>query len=188
MASVCSLYIHFTEAGYSSKAAKWICLRKTPVNLNQMLHYIPNSVWITEDTCSSAFHLWCLLKWHLHRKPIKGRQSLQTFPIWSHRKRLYLTSFYLKDIHSFQGINLMGIQLTHTWLTYCNKAARCEFGDLKNGLIHDRIVCGINDDPVRAQLLREAELTLESCLDICRAAEISSASSKFWTNKRQCTW
>ena len=59
-----------------------------------------------------------------------------------------------------------------------NKAARCEFGDLKDGLIHDRIVCGINDDTVRARLLREAELTLEGCLDICRAAEISSAQLK----------
>ena len=27
-----------------------------------------------------------------------------------------------------------------------NKAARCEFGVLKDGLIWDRIVCGINDN------------------------------------------
>ena len=50
-----------------------------------------------------------------------------------------------------------------------NKAARFEFGDLKDELILDRIVCGVNDDTVRARLLREAELTLEGCLYICRA-------------------
>ena len=55
-----------------------------------------------------------------------------------------------------------------------NKAARFEFGDLTDELILDRIVCGINDDTVRARLLREAELTWEGCLYICRAAEISS--------------
>ena len=58
------------------------------------------------------------------------------------------------------------------------KAARFEFGDLKDELILDRIVCGINDDTVRARLLREAETTLEGCLDICRAAEISSGQLK----------
>ena len=59
-----------------------------------------------------------------------------------------------------------------------NKAARFEFGDLKDEVILDRIVCGINDDTVRARLLREAELTLEGCLYICRAAEISSKQLK----------
>ena len=59
-----------------------------------------------------------------------------------------------------------------------NKAARCEFGELKDGLIRGRIVCGINDDTVRARLLKEAGLTLEGYLDICRAAEISSAQNE----------
>ena len=40
-----------------------------------------------------------------------------------------------------------------------NKAARFEFGDLKDELILDRIVCGINDDTVRSRLLREAKMT-----------------------------
>ncbi|XP_068713285.1 uncharacterized protein [Montipora foliosa] len=56
-----------------------------------------------------------------------------------------------------------------------NKASRCEFAELKDGLIRDRIVCGENNDTVRAPLLRESELSLETCIDICRAAEISSA-------------
>ena len=59
-----------------------------------------------------------------------------------------------------------------------NKASRCEFAELKNGLIRDRIVCGVNNDTVRARLLRESELSLAACIDICRAAEISSAHLK----------
>ena len=49
-----------------------------------------------------------------------------------------------------------------------NKAARCEFIDLKDRLIRDWIVCVINDDTVRARLLREAELTLEAALVFVR--------------------
>ena len=59
-----------------------------------------------------------------------------------------------------------------------NKAARFEFCDLKDELILDRIVCSINDDTVRSRLLREAKLTLEGCLYICRATEISSGQLK----------
>ena len=64
-----------------------------------------------------------------------------------------------------------------------NKATRCEFGELKDGSIRDRIVCGVNNDTVRAQLLRESEFSLEMCLDICRAAEISSAHFKLLTQE-----
>lgn len=53
------------------------------------------------------------------------------------------------------------------------KASVCEFGELKDSLIRYRIVCGIRSDTVRAGLLRERELTLQSAIDICRAAEVS---------------
>ncbi len=42
-----------------------------------------------------------------------------------------------------------------------HKAKDCEFGDLTDLLIRDRIVCRIKYDNVRARLLREADLTLE---------------------------
>ncbi len=41
-------------------------------------------------------------------------------------------------------------------------AKKCDFGSLTDELIRDRIVCGIHNDAVRAQLLREKDLTLES--------------------------
>ncbi|KAK2549090.1 hypothetical protein P5673_030459 [Acropora cervicornis] len=65
-----------------------------------------------------------------------------------------------------------------------NKASRCEFAELKDGLIRDRSVCGVNSDTVRARLLRELELSLEMCIDICRAAEISSAHLKVLTEEK----
>ena len=46
-----------------------------------------------------------------------------------------------------------------------------EFGELENGLIKDRIICGISENTVRECLLREPDLTLDKALSICRAAE-----------------
>ncbi|CAI5678464.1 unnamed protein product [Oreochromis niloticus] len=51
-------------------------------------------------------------------------------------------------------------------------ASTCNFGQLKDSLIRDRIVCGTNSSSWRERLLREENLTLERCLDICRAMEI----------------
>lgn len=50
----------------------------------------------------------------------------------------------------------------------------CEFGDLKNSLIRDRLICGIKDNKVREELLRNHELTLEKAVEICRASEMSA--------------
>lgn len=59
-----------------------------------------------------------------------------------------------------------------------NKAKDCEFGELCDSLIRDRIVCGVRDDQVRARLLREADLTLVKALDVCRAIERTSTQMK----------
>ena len=65
-----------------------------------------------------------------------------------------------------------------------NKASRCEFAELEDGFFRDRIVCGVNNDTVTARFLRESELSLEMCIDICRAAEISSAHLKVLTEEK----
>lgn len=52
-------------------------------------------------------------------------------------------------------------------------AASCEFGDLKDSLIKDRIVCGVQDRRVKDRLLREDNLTLVKAVDICKAAEMT---------------
>ncbi|XP_021346800.1 uncharacterized protein K02A2.6-like [Mizuhopecten yessoensis] len=59
-----------------------------------------------------------------------------------------------------------------------NKASTCEFDTLREGLIRDRIVWGINSDSVRSRLLREKDLPLQKFIDICRASEASGVHLK----------
>lgn len=51
---------------------------------------------------------------------------------------------------------------------------QCEFEHLEEGLIRDRIVCGVTDGKVRDRLLRADNLTLSSAVKICQASEMSS--------------
>ena len=50
-------------------------------------------------------------------------------------------------------------------------AADCEFGDLKDSLIRDRIVCGTTDSKLRERYLRETELSLNKAIQLGQAAE-----------------
>ncbi|XP_063962569.1 uncharacterized protein K02A2.6-like [Lytechinus pictus] len=54
-------------------------------------------------------------------------------------------------------------------------AAHCNFGDLKESLIRDRIVCGIKDGMLRERLLRESSLDLDKCVKACQASVLSKA-------------
>ena len=47
----------------------------------------------------------------------------------------------------------------------------CEFGDLKDSLIRDRIVGGVLSDELRGELLKKPDLTLQSAHDYCRTFE-----------------
>lgn len=61
------------------------------------------------------------------------------------------------------------------------KARSCEYGDLKDSLIRDRIVCGLKSDAVRSRLLRDSDLTLEKAIETCRAAESTETQMKIMT-------
>ncbi|KAL6455331.1 hypothetical protein MHYP_G00362250 [Metynnis hypsauchen] len=52
-------------------------------------------------------------------------------------------------------------------------ASTCNFGQIKESLIRDRIVCGTNNAVLRERLLREDKLTLDKCVQLCRATELS---------------
>ena len=52
-----------------------------------------------------------------------------------------------------------------------NLTQSCEFKELTDSLIQDRIICGMQDSHVRERLLRQVDLTLDKTLSICRAAE-----------------
>ena len=57
-------------------------------------------------------------------------------------------------------------------------ADTCSFGNLKEEMIRDRLVCGISDNGLRKKLLQESQLTLEKCMDYCRAAEAANSQLK----------
>ena len=54
----------------------------------------------------------------------------------------------------------------------------CDFGALKDSLIKDRIISGITNSQLKDRLLREEKLTLEKCIRMCKASEITSAQMK----------
>ena len=54
----------------------------------------------------------------------------------------------------------------------------CEFGDLKESLIRDRVVFGIQDNSVRERLLRDPDLTLQTAIEKVRSAELTNAQLK----------
>jgi hypothetical protein len=51
------------------------------------------------------------------------------------------------------------------------RSAECEFEALRESLIRDIIICGINDNRLRERLLREPELSLQKTIQIGHAAE-----------------
>ena len=53
------------------------------------------------------------------------------------------------------------------------KATTCEYGELKDELIRDRIVTGITKNNVQKQLLKEADLTLVKAIQVCQVNELS---------------
>ena len=57
-------------------------------------------------------------------------------------------------------------------------ATTCNFGDLKDSLVRDRIIFGIQDRQLREELLKIPDLDLQRCLSICRAAELSKTRTK----------
>lgn len=57
-------------------------------------------------------------------------------------------------------------------------ASTCNFGQIKDSLIRDRIVCGISSSVLRERLLREQDLTLEKCVQICRATQLSRENNR----------
>ena len=53
-------------------------------------------------------------------------------------------------------------------------AGTCDFKDLHDVMVRDRIVCGIANITTQRQLLQKENLTLEVCIELCRAVEASA--------------
>ena len=50
----------------------------------------------------------------------------------------------------------------------------CHFGLMSEELLRDHIVCGVKNPSLREQLLEKKGLTLCSCVDMCRANEVTA--------------
>ncbi|KAJ8892524.1 hypothetical protein PR048_005105 [Dryococelus australis] len=48
----------------------------------------------------------------------------------------------------------------------------CEFGDMRDSLIKDKIISGISDEKVKNELLNTDSLTCEKAISICKMAEL----------------
>lgn len=57
-------------------------------------------------------------------------------------------------------------------------AANCEFGNLRDRLIKDRIVSGVQNKRVMERLLREPDITLDRAIEVCKAAEEAELNIK----------
>ena len=84
--------------------------------------------------------------------------------------------FFTRSQHENETIDQYATELR-------NRAQSCEFGDLTNSLIQDRIICGMLDNSVRERLLRQESLTLDKTLQLCRAAETTRAQAKELSSK-----
>ncbi len=54
----------------------------------------------------------------------------------------------------------------------------CEFGDLGDSLVRDRVIIGLLDENLRIRLLRERNPTLQYVIDACNAAEIAAEQQR----------
>ena len=58
-----------------------------------------------------------------------------------------------------------------------NLASSCDFGVIKDSLIRDRIIVGINSRHLQERLLQADDLTLKKAMEICKASEIAQAQA-----------
>ena len=85
---------------------------------------------------------------------------------FSPRKNLPYTRFKFFTYNQTNG------QTIDEYVTELKSRSRhCEFGSLKESLIRDRIVAGIQDAKVRERLLRETDLSLDKAISICTASK-----------------
>ena len=66
-----------------------------------------------------------------------------------------------------------------------SKAAACEFGDMRDEMLRDRIVCGIHDSKTRSLLFAEPKLTLRRAIEICELQEGAVNAQKELQNEAE---
>ena len=63
-------------------------------------------------------------------------------------------------------------------------ASTCNFGNLSDRLLRDRIVCGVADSSLRRTLLSQAMLDLPGCIKLCKSSRTANAQAEQMTSGR----
>ena len=88
--------------------------------------------------------------------------------------------------HKFKTRNQREGETTEAYITDLKKLAnQCEYGNLRNDLIRDRIVCGIKNENTRRQMLKQADLTIERAIQLCQIDELTDERLKEMTAKAE---
>ena len=125
----------------------------------------------------------------------KGREIYRTLPIAEEEKDrtvdIIIQAFdnfclpreneTLERYHFNRRSQLEGENFEQFLTSLRTLASTCNFGDLENSLLRDRIVCGIRNSATREKLLREEDLDLEKCTMICKAVECTDFAVKEFT-------
>ena len=94
-------------------------------------------------------------------------QKLQDY--CSPKKNVTVSRYYFNTRNEKSG------EKFDTFLTSLKTLAKdCEYRELKDSLIKDRIVCGVDDNELRKRLLQTEELTLDKAVRTCKVNELSS--------------
>ena len=84
-----------------------------------------------------------------------------------------------------QKVQEVGESFDSFLTTLRSLAKTCNFGSMLDRMIRDRVVVGIRDNATRKKLLAENKLTLNKCIDICRASETTSKQLKEMTQTEE---
>ena len=84
------------------------------------------------------------------------------------------------ECHVFNSWNQLPKETFNAYVAVlCTLLQTCNFCEcIKESLIPDRIVLGIQNPQTRKRLLQERKLTLNKCFDICRSSETSTSQMK----------
>ena len=65
------------------------------------------------------------------------------------------------------------------------KAASCEFEHIKDSLIRDRFISGVNSEPLRRVLLKEKNLTLNRVIELAQLEELTQSGLKQFSSSKE---
>lgn len=78
--------------------------------------------------------------------------------------------------------NLATQKSKETYVAYCGRLKglikNCQYGDLEDDLLLDKLICSINDVVLREQLWLDKDITLEQAMEKCKIKELTQKQLK----------